>query len=195
MNVHSPCRIVVFASGTGSNFEVLAQAFPEYICGLIANEATAPVIAKSHHFHIPCHLIEHKKYPTRGEHEQAILSVLEQIAPVHLIVLAGYMRVLTAPFFAQLQKKSIDIINLHPAHLDEYKGPSGYAAAIAQKAVRWGVSVHRVIAELDSGALLNSTEISVYPYDSESSLKNRARCVEHRLLLDTVQSLLEKRKK
>lgn len=186
--------IVVFASGTGSNFEALARAFPHHIRALICNEKNASVIEKSKASSIPCHLIEHRKYASRTEHEKKILHTLSELEPIHLIVLAGYMRVLTPSFFAVLQEKKIDIINLHPAHLDEYKGPCGYEAAIARKAVRWGLSVHRVVAELDSGTLLNCADVPVYPFDSESSLKNRARSIEHRLLLETVQEFITGKK-
>lgn len=179
--------IAVFASGQGSNFEALAQNFPKQICALICNIEDAPVLELAKKYHIPSFLIPHKNFKTRSEHEQAIINILKEFSQIKLVVLAGYMRVLTPYFFEHY--KNQNIINLHPAHLDEYKGAHAYEYAIECKYPRWGLSIHKVTKELDSGALLNSMEFPLYPYESIDDVKKRAKKFEHELLISTIRGI------
>lgn len=183
--------IAIFASGTGSNFEALANNFPNQICALLCNVEGAPVLNLAKKNGISSFLIPHKNFKTREDHEKEILRILKQFPNLKLVVLAGYMRVLTPFFFQEFFKLGIQIINLHPAHLCDYKGPAAYEYAVENKFSRWGLSVHNVTEQLDSGELLNSTEFSVYPYETANDVKKRVKTLEHNLLVATVKNILK----
>ena len=109
-----------------------------------------------------------------------------------LVVLAGYMRVLSGHFLQSLDEllPGHRIINLHPAHLDQYKGAQGWGAAVKSKCPRWGLSVHNVTPQLDSGELLWSEDFSVFPYEAESELRERIKKQENDFLVKCVSKLL-----
>lgn len=174
-------KIAIFASGEGTNFQFLADNFKNKIALLVCNQKEANVLNRAQKSGIPFLLIEHQKFNTREEHEQEILKTINAIENLKTIVLAGYMRILSPYFFAHLNSE-IEIINLHPAHLHDYKGPSGYEFAIANKFPRWGITVHKVIPELDSGPIVKVKEVSVLPTDTPDCLKKRCQKVEHELL-------------
>ena len=187
-------RFAVLASGSGSNFLALAQRFPQQIAGLICNVSGAFVLQRAASVHIPSVVVPHSQFKDRPAHERAVVAALQQLDKnLSLVVLAGYMRVLSPVFFQEFQKHlpGVRLINLHPAHLSEYKGAKGYEAAVARQAPRWGLSVHEVIPELDAGPLLASAEIPVPPFFSASELQQFALPFEHALLADTVATLLE----
>lgn len=184
--------IAVFASGQGSNFEALAQHFPNQISALICNVSLAPVLKLAEKYHIPSYDVPHKNFSTRAEHERAIISILNELNNIEFIILAGYMRVLTAQFF-QLWQNKTPIFNLHPAHLEEYKGAHAYEFAVKHKFPRWGLSFHEVTEKLDSGKLFSSTEFSLFPYESVEQVKARIKKLEHQFLINSVESLLNKR--
>ena len=186
-------RMVVFASGKGSNFHALAQHFSTQIEALVCNREDAPVIEIAKKYNISCYVIPHKNYSTRSEHEIAVWNELNKINSFQFIVLAGYMRVLSPTFFEKLGQKKI--INLHPAHLEDYKGAHAYEFAVEHKFPRWGLSVHDVTPKLDSGALIHSTEFAIFPYESVEQLKSRVQKIEHNLLVESVQSIFNKKRK
>lgn len=185
--------ILVLASGSGTNFEAIAKAFPEHICGLICNNERAKVIEKAKLLNVKSVLIPHKNYPSRSLHEIKLVEQITQFPNLKIIVLAGYMRVLTSTFFLEIQNKFTIpplIINLHPAPLELYKGAHAYEFALIHKFPFWGLSVHKVIPELDSGDILNYFSFPIFPYESIEELKNRIRPLEHKILIDTIHSVL-----
>ncbi|KAB8032125.1 formyltransferase family protein [Fluviispira multicolorata] len=184
--------IVVFASGSGTNFEAIATAFPEQIIALICNKETAPVINKAHAKNIPCFVISHNKFSSRADHEIEIINKLKTLKNIKVIALAGYMRVLSPTFFKELKKITPTplLINLHPANLEKYKGAHAYEHAVENKYNKWELTVHEVIEELDSGRVLNSTEFEIYPNESSAQVQARVRPLEHKLLIDTLSKIL-----
>ena len=200
--------IAVLASGPGSNFEALAQYFKGQIQVLICNVEKAKVLELAKQYEIPSLLIPHKNFKTRGGHEIEIIENLKKFPQIKIVVLAGYMRVLSPTFFQYFRgmdpavspkgsprddnkNNAIKIINLHPAHLDEYKGAHAFEFAVENKFPRWGISVHKVTEELDSGELLNSVEFPIYPYETVAHLKQRTKVYEHQILIQTVEELLQ----
>jgi phosphoribosylglycinamide formyltransferase-1 len=184
--------IIVFASGSGTNFEAIANAFPNLVSALVCNVENALVITRAKQRNIPCFVIPHKNYKTKAEHETEIVRSIMQLTGIKTIVLAGYMRVLTKTFFDKISKikpKPI-IINLHPAPLDLYKGAHAYEYAAKNKVTSWGLSIHEVIQELDSGKLLNFIEFPVFPYETANEIQNRVRDLEHKLLIQTLHQIL-----
>jgi phosphoribosylglycinamide formyltransferase-1 len=183
--------IFIFASGTGSNYEVLAKNFSSKIGALITNNKSAGAINVSLKYNIPCYIIPHNQYKNRQEHEKEILKKLNleyNLKKNDLIILAGYMRVLS-PYF--INNCKCPIINLHPAHLDQYKGANAYQYALENKYPRWGISIHNVTKELDSGKLISSKESYIFPYENILTLKNRFQKLEHELVTKTVLAYLQ----
>ena len=184
--------IIVFASGSGTNFEAIANAFPNLVSALVCNVENALVISKAKQRNIPCFVIPHKNYNTRAEHEAEVVRSIMHLTGIKTIVLAGYMRVLTKTFFDEISKikpKPL-LINLHPAPLDLYKGAHAYEYAAESKVTSWGLSVHEVIQELDSGKLLNFIEFPIFPYENPEQIQNRVRTLEHKLLIQTLHQIL-----
>ena len=206
-----PC-FAVLASGSGTNFGALAEHFPKQLAGLVCNVAGAGVLERARLKNISAAVVPHVEFANRGLHERAIVGELFRIAQISkvvqppqtqptlkappqklsLVVLAGYMRVLTPTFFEQMQAQlpGVRVINLHPAHLSDYKGAKAYAAAVERRAPRWGLSVHEVVPELDSGPLLGSTEIPVPPFLNPEELQRFAQPFEHKFLCRIVAGLL-----
>lgn len=188
--------IAVFASGRGSNFEALANAFPGVVAAVVSNVEGAAVLERAHARGIPNRAVPHTAYAHRAAHEEAMLGALSDLlpasTPLRLLLLLGYMRVLGPTFlegFARAHPKA-RLWNLHPAHLDEYKGAHAYEFAVAHRFPRWGLSLHEVNAVLDGGALVDACELAVWPTDTAESLHARARACEHALLVRAVRSFL-----
>jgi phosphoribosylglycinamide formyltransferase-1 len=187
-------RIAVLASGSGSNFEALAQAFATDIALLVCNRPEAFALERAKKYNINSIVFDHNNYPDRPSHERVLTDALKEIPSLKVIVLAGYMRILTKHFFENLRdftSQGGHIINLHPAHLDDYKGPNGYGYAVSHHYPRWGLSVHEVTEVLDTGTVLGSVEFAVYPEESEVQLRERVRPLEHGLLVSVVRELLK----
>ena len=197
--------IAVFASGQGSNFEALADAFPGSIAAVVSNVEGAGVLARAAARGVPTRVVPHVAFAERAAHEKAMLKALAALLPerelppgepsrepLRLLVLAGYMRVLSETFlsgFAQRYPQA-RAWNLHPAHLDQYRGAHAFSFAVEHRFPRWGLSVHEVTAVLDGGALVDACEVPVWPTDSANSLHARARESEHALLVRAVRSHL-----
>ena len=184
--------IVVFASGSGTNFEAIANAFPDKVKALVCNVENAKVILKAQQRNIPCYIVPHKNYNSRAYHEIALLQSIQNLKGIKVIVLAGYMRVLSPTFFEEALKiqPTPKLINLHPAPLDLYKGAHAYEYAAENKVTKWGLSVHEVIPELDSGKLLDSLEFPVFPYETADQIRERARPLEHHLLIKSLNKII-----
>lgn len=187
-----PGRIAVLASGNGSNFEVLATALPDEVALLVCNAPGAACLARAERLGVPSALIPHADYPTRAAHESSVGERLAQLPDLSLIVLAGYMRILTPAFFAWRARSlpQVRIVNLHPAYLDDYKGAHAFAHAVGRRFPRWGLTIHEATPALDDGPVLATASLPLFPHDTPESLAARARPQEHQLLTRTVRALL-----
>ena len=182
--------IAVFASGKGSNFNSLCQKFGRRIALLICDSPNAGCLSLAREHSVAISLLERDSFASRHAHEQAMIEALPTTCS--LIVLAGFMRILSAEFLNNLRLRTpaVQIINLHPAHLDEYKGPDGYAFAHFHKYPRWGITVHHVTAPVDSGEVIAQTEVPLYPYENLQTFRNRSQDSEHKLLINAVTNLV-----
>jgi|GEM_PF-633408 len=207
--------VAVMASGSGSNFSALlaCDVLAPHVKALVCNVPGAGAIARANAAGVPVRVVAHRDFSTRTSHEEAVLEALAALvasqpchnrgegskgepegdSPLVALVLAGYMRILGPTFLEGFSQRfpHATLVNLHPAHLDEYRGARGYEHAVSFLYPRWGLSVHRVSAELDGGELLASAEIPVLPTDTPDTLHARARTVEHELLVRTVRGLLQ----
>lgn len=187
---NKPLRIAVLVSGSGSNLQVLidamqAGALPIEIVGVISNREDAYAIARAKDADIPVAVLSHVASGKRmgiktfETHASAQLSAWQP----DLILLAGFMRVLSAGFIDSIP---VPMINLHPALLPAYKGLDTHQRAIQAGERHHGCSIHVVTAELDAGAVLTQALLEVYQKDTADSLQARVQKLEHQLLPWTI---------
>ena len=183
-------RIAVLVSGSGSNLQVLinamqAGALPIEIVGVISNREDAYALTRAKGADIPVAVLSHVASGKRmgiktfETHASAQLSAWQP----DLIVLAGFMRVLSAGFIDSIP---VPMINLHPALLPAYKGLDTHQRAIQAGERHHGCSIHVVTAELDAGAVLTQALLEVYQKDTADSLQARVQKLEHQLLPWTI---------
>lgn len=181
-----PLRVAVLVSGSGSNLQVLinamqAGALPIEIVGVISNREDAYAITRANDAAIPVAVLSHVASGKRmgiktfETHASAQLSAWQP----DVIVLAGFMRVLSASF---IDNAPAPMINLHPALLPAYKGLDTHQRAIQAGERHHGCSIHIVTAELDAGAVLTQALLEVNYKDTADSLQARVQKGEHQLL-------------
>ena len=181
-------QAAVLISGSGSNLNALIQAIEHSALALdivrvISNRADAGGLAYAHNAGIPVSVVPHQDYANRDAHDQAISDILEKNQP-ELIILAGYMRILSEAF---AQRYSHCMINLHPSLLPLYKGLDTYNRAIAAGDAETGASIHMVTAGLDDGPVIAQVRIPIGANDDAASLAARLGPLEHQLLVATVE--------
>ena len=185
-----PLRIAVLVSGSGSNLQVLidamqASALPIEIVGVISNREDAYAITRAKDADIPVAVLSHVASGKRmgiktfETHASAQLTAWQP----DLIVLVGFMRVLSAPF---IDSMPVPMINLHPALLPAYKGLDTHQRAIKAGEHHHGCSIHVVTAELDAGQVLTQAVLTLSAKDSAASLQTRVQTLEHQLLPWTI---------
>jgi phosphoribosylglycinamide formyltransferase-1 len=187
-------KAAVLISGTGSNLKALIDAVASNyldldIVRVISNRADAAGIGHARSASIPVSTISHRDYPDRISHDRAITRVLEQ-DQAELIILAGYMRILSEEF---TEKFSGRMINLHPSLLPLYKGLDTYNRALQAGDSETGASIHFVTAGLDSGPVIAQVRIPIRNTDDASSLATRLGPLEHKLLVATVAEFCQRR--
>lgn len=180
-------KAAVLISGTGSNLKALinaveAKALNLDIVRVISNRQNAPGIGHALSAGIPVSVISHADFPNRQEHDAAVSEVLQQ-SQAELIILAGYMRILSEDFTHQYSDR---MINLHPSLLPLYKGLDTYNRVLQAGDNETGASIHFVTAGLDSGPVISQVKIPVLADDDVMALKTRLGPLEHKLLTATV---------
>jgi len=187
--------IVAMCSGQGRTFEALVRFLGAHVTDIICDRPDAHVLQRAQTLNVPAHCVQRTKDMTRTAHETKILDTLSQCSPFTVIALLGYMRVLSAEFLNELQKRwpHARIINLHPAPLSLYKGAHGLRFALESRAPLWGISVHSVTPELDSGPLLAFRTLDIFPTDTFESLRERAHPLEVSAVLEALDILTQRR--
>jgi len=185
-------KAAVLISGSGSNLNALIQAVAAGnlsldIVRVISNRAEAGGLNYARDAGIPVSVIPHQQYADREEHDCAIAAVLEQKGP-DLIILAGYMRILSEDFARRFSNR---MINLHPSLLPLYKGLDTYNRAIAAGDQSAGASIHAVTADLDDGPVISQVRIPIEADDDAATLAAKLGPLEHKLLLATVREFSE----
>ncbi|KAB0626615.1 phosphoribosylglycinamide formyltransferase [Acinetobacter gandensis] len=169
-------KIAVLVSGSGSNLQALIDAnLSGQIVGVISNKPEAFALQRAEKAGIATAVIEHKQYPTR----EAFDDVMHQQLlawDVDLVILAGFMRILSAQFVKNWEGK---MINIHPSLLPNYKGMHTHQRVLKTGDVFHGCTVHYVTAELDAGQALAQGVLKVNVHDDAGSLANRVHVLEH----------------
>jgi len=174
------CRIVVLISGSGSNLQAIIDAcnvedYPGQVVGVIANKADAFGLTRAENANISNQVLSHKDFDSRESYDQALIQGIEQY-DADLVVLAGFMRILTPAF---VQHYSGKLLNIHPSLLPKYQGLNTHQRAIDAGDQEHGVSVHFVTEELDGGPVILQAKVPIFPEDNADDLAKRIHVQEH----------------
>jgi len=175
-------NIVILISGRGSNMEAVVRAqqaeqWPARIAAVISNRADAQGLVFAAEHGIATAVVANKDYASRAEFDAALQEVIDGFAP-DLVVLAGFMRILTEPFVEHYAGR---MLNIHPSLLPLFPGMATHRQALDAGVTEHGATVHFVTAELDHGPAVASATVPVLPGDTEDSLSARVLVQEHLL--------------
>ncbi|MDP5148081.1 phosphoribosylglycinamide formyltransferase [Shewanella sp. ULN5] len=173
------CRVVVLISGNGSNLQAILDGCDDNlnaeVVGVISNKPDAYGLVRAHHSEIDTSCVIARKGEQREDFDARLISAIEKYQP-DLIVLAGFMRILSDKFVSKYLGK---MINIHPSLLPKYTGLNTHQRAIDAKDTEHGASVHFVIPELDAGPVILQAKVPVYPEDDAETLAQRVHEQEH----------------
>jgi phosphoribosylglycinamide formyltransferase-1 len=170
--------VVILISGRGSNMEAILNAkLPLTVKAVISNKAGALGLQIARNAGIANRVVDHRDYPSREAFDDALLETITEYAP-DLVVLAGFMRVLTAQFIDALQGR---IINIHPSLLPSFTGLHTHQRAIEAGVKIHGATVHFVTAQLDHGPIIAQAAVPVLAGDDPDTLAARVLVQEHML--------------
>ena len=185
MSTSSPggrCRVAVLISGSGTNLQAFIDRASENDSGLdivrvFSNRPDAFGLQRANDAGIPCSSIEHQRFDARESFDRAVADLLDQDRP-ELIILAGFMRILSAWFVHHYEGR---IMNIHPALLPKYPGLDTHARVLAAGDAKHGSTVHFVTEELDGGPRILAGRIAIRKGETADELRDRVQAVEHRI--------------
>ncbi len=175
------CNVVVLISGSGSNLQALidsqAEDNPARIRAVISNRADAFGLTRAQNAGIPTAVLDHKAFDGRESFDAALMEVIDGHAP-DLVILAGFMRILTPGFVRHYQGR---LLNIHPSLLPKYKGLDTHRRALEAGDREHGCSVHFVTEELDGGPVAIQAALAVAPGENIEQLTQRVHAAEHQI--------------
>jgi len=172
--------IVVLISGNGSNLQALIDQSLQgeldiNICAVISNKADAYGLERAKSVGIATHALNHKLFDSREEFDAELQKIIDQYQP-KLVVLAGFMRILTEAFTKHFEGR---MLNIHPSLLPKYKGLNTHQRAIDANDTEHGISVHFVSSELDAGAVILQASTQVDKEETAETLATKVHALEH----------------
>jgi phosphoribosylglycinamide formyltransferase-1 len=175
-------KMAVLISGSGSNLQAIIDAINSgavkaEICGVLANRSDAYGLVRAQEHGIRTAVISHGDFPDRNAFDQALIQQLQSWG-IELVVLAGFMRILTPSFVQHFEGR---LLNIHPSLLPRHKGLHTHRRALEAGDTEHGCSVHFVNAELDGGPVIAQARVPVHPDDTEADLTERVHKCEHLL--------------
>ncbi len=187
-------RIGVLASGRGTNLQAILDAcadgrLPARVALVLSDRRDAPALDRARRAGVPATWISPADFPTREAHDAALVTAL-RAAEVDLVVLAGYMRLVTPGFLRAFPNR---VINVHPALLPAFPGLHAQRQALEHGVKVTGCTVHFVDEGVDTGPILLQEAVPVEEGDDEARLAARIRVVEHRLLVEALRLLAGRR--
>lgn len=187
-------NIAILASGAGTNAQAIidkarAGLLDVEISLIFSNRPDARVIERAKAAGIPYEAVDHRQFPNRQSYDGALVEMLRQ-SGCDLVVLAGYMRLLSQEFLTAMNGQ---VINLHPALLPSFPGTHGAESAVAYGVKISGASVHFVEEKMDSGPLIIQGAVPVNAGESAAELQRRIHVIEHRIYPQAIQWIAEGR--
>ena len=175
-------RIVVLISGSGTNLQAIIDAckldnYPGQVVGVISNKADAYGLVRAQESDIETKALSHKNFAERIDYDKALINEIDGFKP-DVVVLAGFMRILTPEFVQHYQGK---LLNIHPSLLPKYQGLHTHQRALDAGDKEHGVSVHFVTEELDGGPVILQAKVPVFDGDTADELASRVHEQEHRI--------------
>ncbi len=175
-------KIAILISGRGSNMQALVQAcavadFPAEVAVIISNKSDAQGLVFAREQGIPAIFIDHKKFASRQEFDQALTAEIEK-NHCQIVCLAGFMRLLSPQFVQHWQGRAI---NIHPSLLPAFKGADAVGDAIKAHAKISGCTVHFIAEEMDAGPIIAQAQVEVLSSDNKETLAARILQEEHKL--------------
>lgn len=172
-----PCEVLVLIGGNGSNLQALIdnqnQVFK--VAGVISHRPDVFGLERAKQNHIKTDVVDHKSFTNRVAFEEQLANTIDKY-DADLIVLAGFMRVLSPEFVSKYKAK---LINIHPSLLPKYKGLNTHQRVIDNNEIHHGTSVHFVTADLDGGPIVAQAKIALGNDNEASSLQKRIQKAEH----------------
>lgn len=187
-------NLVILISGRGSNMRAIVEAARREhwncrIAAVISNRADAAGLVYAAEQDIPTHLVNSADFDCRESFDAALKKVIDQYAP-DLIVLAGFMRILTADFVNHYQGR---MINIHPSLLPSFPGLATHRQALAAGVRIHGATVHFVTPDLDHGPIIAQAAVPVLQGDTEQTLRERVLLQEHQIYPQAVHWFIDER--
>lgn len=183
-------KVAVLISGNGSNLQAMIDSFKNQeqiqICSVISNVEDAYGITRASGAGIETHVINHRDYPSRETFEKKLIDKLNDTCP-DLIVLAGFMRILSEVFIAEYYGK---IINIHPSLLPKYKGMNTHERVLENNEEFHGVTVHYVDDSLDGGPICAQSKLKINT-SNVNELENQIHELEYKLYPEVIKQIAE----
>jgi phosphoribosylglycinamide formyltransferase-1 len=175
-----PCKVIVLISGNGSNLQAIVDASysSNYVVeAVISNKADAFGLQRAELANIKTQILDHRNFSSRVEFDLALRKLIDPYQP-DLLVLAGFMRILSADFVQHYAGRTL---NIHPSLLPKFPGTNTHQRAIDAGESKHGASVHFVTEELDGGPVIAHAKIDILATDSANDLQARVALKEHQL--------------
>lgn len=181
-------------SGSGTNLQALIDgqtnaSLPINICAVVSNKDHVQGLERAQKHHIPTFVIDHKQFDSRAAFDTRLREIIDAHAP-ELVILAGFMRILTPEFTRHYAGR---MINIHPSLLPKHQGLHTHRRALEAGDTVHGATVHFVTAELDGGPAIVHGQVTITADDTESSLAAKVLRVEHQIFPWAVKMFAEKR--
>jgi phosphoribosylglycinamide formyltransferase-1 len=178
----TPLPIAILISGRGTNMRVIAEraaagSLPVEVRVVVSDQPAAEGLRTAAAMNIATRVLAPRDFADRASYDRALAQLLQEYAP-QLVVLAGFMRILTPQFIGTFVGR---ILNVHPSLLPGYRGLHTHRRVLEAREQMHGVSVHFVTEELDGGPVILQAEVPVQPGDDETTLSARVQRAEHRI--------------
>ena len=188
---HDGARLAVFGSGFGSNFQavldaVLSKKLKAEVVLMVCDNPKAYALERAKKNNIPVVLISPHLFAAREAYEKIIVRILKS-QQIDLVVLAGFMRILT-PYFIHAYRGRI--LNIHPSYLPHFKGAHAIRDAFESKAKETGVTVHWVTVKVDAGPAILQRKVKINRNDTLASLEKKSHAVEHEIYPKAIQRVI-----
>lgn len=184
-------NVAVLISGNGSNLQAIIDKFQKdelvNVCCVVSNKKDAYGLVRAEKAKIDHYFIDNKNFSSREEFEQAIINILNKYEP-DLVVLAGFMRILSELFVNKYQNK---LINIHPSLLPKHKGLDTHRKVLENQDDYHGVTVHFVDNTLDGGPILAQTRTPVETQDIKE-LEEKIHELEHKIYPEVIKDIAQK---
>lgn len=196
MNFLPKKKLVILVSGQGTNLDAIVhyldkQNLAAQIVGVVSDRPHAYALARAQSYGLDCYTVDYKSYATPRAFHESLFECLKHLSP-DLIVLAGFMRILSADLVTHFYGK---LINIHPSLLPKLRGLNTHERILASNELEHGTTVHFVNPALDEGPIIAQSRLSIMPGETPETLKKRVQELEHQLYPVVVAWYIQERLK